>query len=898
MKNHIRLSILTCAMLFWSFSSLFAGHIVGGEIYYDYLGNSQYAITLVVYRDCESTTAFDDQAALGIFETANGNLHDVVNINYNSSTMEELPPILENPCNLIPTQLCIERAIYTTTVTLPDIAGGYTLAYQRCCRANGIDNLAFNQQGMTLSTAIPDVDDIGGHNSSARFTDLPPITLCRNSAFFFDHGAVDPDGDQLVYSFCDPLSGATPDQPAPNTPDNPPYNPISWANGFSASYPVTSTTSPFSIDPTTGYITGTATQLGTFIISICVSEYRNGVLVNTISRDFQYRVVTCESVSAEFPTLSNSSYQSCSGLSVNFDNTSVASSNTIYHWDFGITGTDADTSNAYEPSYSFPGPGTYQIVLTTNPGWPCEDQAVHDYTVFPPVVPTITPTTTNTYACINMQDTYDFEVTGSYSTAANVLWNFGTGATPLTSVSNSPPNVALPANAAQWVVTVQVSENGCVGTDTQTITNQPDPIASIAPQNVFCQGLEYSFTANSLNAATQTWDFGGNGVADLSNINSPSFVYSQSGTYTVELVATANQACNDTASADFEVSLLPETFFERPDAQCLENNSFSFVAEGALTLNPQYSWTFGASASVSSSYSSQPSGISFDSAEVHPVSLTITENNCSVSYTDSVAVTQHILPDFGVEATSGCPGHVAQVTAVTESIVPVYYLWDFGNGESSSQGTTNHAYDLPGVYAITVTAFTNQGCYDSLTLTFPNAVTIYPNPDPSFTIEPQVMDIANAVCQIVGLYQEGNCTYFMSDGGQADGCDVEYNWQESGVQTIIHYVTSPQGCTSSTTGEVVISGHTFYAPTGFTPNDDGINDYWIPVMTGMTSFKLEVFNRWGDLIYTTTDVNRPWAGQVKEGTYYVPNGVYNYRVTMKDLVFQAHEFTGSILLNR
>jgi len=844
---------------------------------------------MVVYRDCEnSSTPFDEQASLGIFETSTGDLYDEIGLSLGDAIVSDLPPILENPCNLLPAQLCIEKAVYSTTVTLPDLSGGYTLAYQRCCRANGIDNLGSNQQGMTLTTTIPDAEDIGGYNSSARFTDLPPLTLCRNSEFFFDHGAVDPDGDQLVYGFCDPLGGATADQPAPSPPDGPPYNSVQWAPGFSAANPISSTPA-FAIDPSTGYITGTASQLGVYVITICVSEYRNGILVNTVSRDFQYKVIQCESSQANFPSLENSSYESCSGVSVQFDNTSTASSNTVYHWDFGVPGTDADTSNLVEPTFSFPEPGTYTITLIANPGWPCEDQVQNVYTVFPPVVPTLT---VGSYECIDLNDTYDFTVSGTYSSLADISWNFGAGANPSSSTNDNPANVELPANAASWTITVQVEENGCIGTDTETIINAPDAVASIQPQTVFCSGLSYDFSSNSLNATSWAWDFDGLGTEDLSDIQNPSYEYVTGGTYDVSLYVTGTNSCNDTATVTFNIAENPTPFFEPQLAQCLSNNSFDFEADGATTLNPQYSWAFGPSANQASSTLANPTAISFDSPGYHDVTLTITESGCAASYTDSVGVALNILPDFQVESISGCPGLIAQVVAVTESVVPVNYLWDFGNGFVSSQGVTVQTYDMPGNYSITATAFTNEGCYDSLTITFPNVVTVYPNPDAGFTIYPQVMDIAEAESHITSNYQDGTCQYFMSDGGEMASCDFDYSWTASGVQTLTHYVTSPEGCTASATGEVIIQGFTFYAPTSFTPNDDGINDFWLPTMTGVRVFEMEVFNRWGDLIYYSNDLERPWSGQIDDGKYYAPNGLYHYRIIIRDLVLQSHEFSG------
>jgi len=876
-----------------------AGHNIGGEIIYTYLGNNQYEISLIVFKNCEAgTTGFDDPAALGIFETIGGDYYDSYELPLVNSQVEELSSDLVNPCNIVPPSLCIEKGTYTITLTLPPLAGGYTIAYQRCCRANGIENLAFDQQGMTLVATIPDVTALGGNNSSARFTELPPVTLCRNSEFFFDHGATDPDGDELTYSFCNPYSGASADFPAPSPPDGPPYNSISWAGGFNANDPITGA-SNFTIDPVTGYLTGTPTALGNYVVGVCVSEYRNGVLINTVRRDFQYRVIECESAEPDFPTMAeNASFSLCSGLSVTFENLSTASGSTIFHWDFGVVGIDNDTSNVAEPIFTFPEPGIYEVVLTSNPGWPCEDTAAQYYTVYPPVVPTILNTTTSTYDCINLQDTYDLTVTGDYTDAASILWNFGPGASPASSTDDVAGNIAFPAGATQWDISVTVQENGCVGTDTQTIINQPDPEAIIQPQNVFCQGLEYTFTSNSIGAATIDWDFDGNGQADLGNPNAPTFTYALAGTYDVQLIVTSPEACNDTAMSVFEVSELPAPYFVRPPAQCLENNSFSFQATGAQTLSPSFNWNFGPSASLTSSPLAAPTGISFDSADVHAITLTITENGCAVSYTDSVAVAQHILPDFGVATTSGCPGHIASVMAVTESVVPVYYVWDFGNGETSNQSIATHAYELPGSYAISATAFTNEGCYDNLTITFPNAVTIYPNPDPSFTISPQIMDITDAVCAISAVYQDGDCNFFMSDGGTIDDCETEYSWVEAGIHTITHYVTSPQGCTSSATGEVIINGSTFYAPSAFTPNGDGINDFWMPVMTGIASFQLEIFNKWGDLIYSSTETDRPWMGEAYGGKHYVPNDLYHYRVTLKDLTQRTREFSGSFLMTR
>jgi gliding motility-associated-like protein len=886
-------------LIVFSVGESFAGHIIGGDIYYDYLGNDQYAITMIVYKNCAENpngtlpTGFDPTTSIGVFETATGDLVDEITIDLSDALIEEVEAVLQNPCYIIPSGVCIQQGRYTATITLPPIAGGYTISYQRCCRADAIINL-IDDQGMTLAVTIPDEALIAGNNSSARFVNLPPVSLCLGADFFMDHQATDPDGDQLVYSFCSPLNGASPDNPIASPPAPPPYNDVVWDNGFTPSSPLPGNPQ-FSIDASTGYLTGVANQLGDYVIGICVSEIRNGQVINTVMRDFQFRVVNCLEAVADFSSIENSSYDVCSGLTVTFDNLGPPNPTTFYHWDFGVPLIETDTSNLVTPTFVFPAAGIYEVVLTANPGWPCEDVEIQVYTVYPPVIPTIT---VGSYECIDLFDTYDFSVSGSYSALADISWNFGTGAIPATSANDNPANVRLPENSPSWTITVQVEDNGCIGTDTETIINAPDAAASIQPQDVFCNGLTYDFSSNSLNATSHTWDFGGLGTEDLSDILNPTYQYVTGGTYEVSLYVTGTNSCNDTSTISFDIAENPVPYFEPQSAQCLANNSFGFEAEGATTLNPQYTWSFGPSSNIGSSTVAEPSGISFNTPGYHPVTLTISESGCSESYTDSVGVAQHILPDFQVESISGCPGLVAQVVAVTESVVPVNYIWDFGNGALSSQGITVQTYDMPGSYSITATAFTNEGCYDSLTMTFPNAVTIYPNPDASFTIDPQVMDIAYAETHIASVYQDGTCQYFMSDGGEISDCEFDYSWTASGRQTITHYVTSPQGCTSSATGEITIQGFTFYAPTSFSPNNDGINDFWLPVMTGITSIDIRIYNRWGDLIYHSNDLNRPWSGQIDSGNHYAANGSYNYRILAQDLTLQSHEFTGSFMVIR
>ncbi len=89
-----------------------------------------------------------------------------------------------------------------------------------------------------------------------------------------------------------------------------------------------------------------------------------------------------------------------------------------------------------------------------------------------------------------------------------------------------------------------------------------------------------------------------------------------------------------------------------------------------------------------------------------------------------------------------------------------------------------------------------------------------------------------------------------------------------------------------------------YVPNSFTPNNDGINDNWFPEINGWTEVETQVFNRWGELIFSSTNPNTPWLGEVRNGSYYAPDGIYCYTIKAKFTSGEAREFNGFISLIR
>ncbi len=350
-KIVLTLTVALSLIPFFGYST----HIIGGELNYKCLGGNQYQITLTVYRDCyNGVPPFDDPAAVGIFDV-NNVLVTTVYLNFLGST--KVPPTVSqtNPCVQVPTNVCTEVAKYVGTVTLAPRAGGYQLAYQRCCRNSIINNLVNpGNTGATYYAHIPDQSI--ACNSNPVYKNYPPLFVCANNQLTFDHSATDFEGDSLVYSLCAPLDGASTGNSQPQPPNAPPYNFVTFQAPYSATDPMGGI--PLTIDPKTGMMTGTPQTLGTYVVGICVDEYRKGVYISTTKRDFQFNVVNCQ---PDVYAAAASYTSNCTNHTVTFTNKSTGS--TSFSWYFGDPTTLADSSNLTNPTYTYPATGTYTVTL-------------------------------------------------------------------------------------------------------------------------------------------------------------------------------------------------------------------------------------------------------------------------------------------------------------------------------------------------------------------------------------------------------------------------------------------------------------------------------------------------------------------------------------------------------
>lgn len=476
----LRILFVTLLAISALYNQAKAAHLIGGELTYTCLGGNQFAINLLIYRDCYcvSCAEFDNPAYVTIFNSSGG---VVQNVSMFSPFIEQLSIDTEGLCLENAPDVCVERGSYTTTVSLPLIPGGYQIVHQRCCRNNTIVNIL--DPGGTGSTYVANLPEsvLGScSNSSPVYNNYPPIVVCANSPLVVNSSATDPDGDVLVYSICEPFTGASTLAPQPVTASSPPYSNVSWLSPYSGANQLGG--SPvMAIDPNTGILTAFPTQVGQYVVGICVSEYRDGVLLSTNLRDFQFNVTECEVVLAQADVASGSSTTICPGESVQLIGSAFGGDMIMWSPGAGLSST-----NILNPIATPTQTTTYTLTVI-NPFVGCEDSAT--ITIF--VADEVAADAGND---VEFCPGDAVQLGGSGTVGTTFVWFPETGL----SDPNSPNPIAFPTETITYTLTVTDETGNCIATDEVTLTlgSNANPGNMPTDTQILCAGESSNVSAS------------------------------------------------------------------------------------------------------------------------------------------------------------------------------------------------------------------------------------------------------------------------------------------------------------------------------------------------------------------------------------------------------------------
>lgn len=826
--------VFTTFLLIFSIP-IFANHISGGEMIYQYIGpgntsnSKRYKITLRLFRDNLGGGAqMPANVFIGIYNMDNLSLVSGSAFNVNRTSLIDVPVTPAPSCMQNPPILDYQMGIFELIVDLSNNSFGYTAAYQTCCRIYPLENVLTQNQpaqgeGSTYSCIIPGTNQLAsGNNSSPQFrTQLTRV--CYKSKFTFDFGATDPDGDSLVYSFCDAYNRGNSSNSANVTPSTPPYQSVNYINGYSGSSPLGSGAI---INSQTGLITGIAPQNpGRYVVCVCIAEYRNGVLISRHRKDFILTVSNCDIVSA---TLLNS-YPSCDGFTLTFENMTPSLAIQSYDWDFG----DGNTSTLSSPTHTYADTGTYILKLVVNRGLPCSDSTTAIVKVYPGFFPDFS------YAgqCQKVPVQFTDLTTATYGASAKWNWNFGDLASP-TNTSNIKNPTHTYNNTGTYTVSLIVeTDKGCIDTLQKTITILDKPPLTVPNDTLIC--IIDTLQLNAVGTGSFVWSPNYN----ISNVNINNPLVSPDVTTTYQVRLTDPFGCVATDSVKVNVKSFVTLFAGNDTTICAKDSVLLQLNSDAL----YYLWT--PATGLNNPSIKNPKAAPLVTTTYHVVGSI---GKCIAQ--DDITITPVPYPaaNAGADQTI-CLGQSAQLNASGGSI----YSW--------SPAAFLSATNIPNPVSVNpidnvryiVTVRDVLGCpkpvKDTMLLTVANIIADAGPRDTSVVLD-----------QPLQLNATGSINYAWTPTTWLNNTVISnpIALPQNDIEYVVR-VSNDIGCfdTDSIRVHVFKLKPDLYVPNAFTPNGDGNNDIFKPIPIGMKSVDIfRVYNRWGQLLYSGTGNGAGWDG--------------------------------------
>ncbi len=871
--------ILLAFLILLSFAlPSFAAHIIGGEMRYTYVGpggspnTKLYRITLILFRGDDPTGAqFAPFYVVGIYNNDNGAkiIGTAANNNW-QVTQDDPPGVLPVPI-VLPT--CIQGApvldytyaSYSMTIELPVNQNGYTAAYQTCCRINGIVNMA-NSTGSTYSCVIPGTNLLpSGDDSSPRFF-APVNVICRNAPFTMNFSATDPDpNDSLAYSLCNALNGGASVNAGFNDPAGPPYGSVSYNSPYTAGNPFGTGAT---INRQTGVISGMAPGFGKYVISVCIDVYRQGQLIGSHRKDLIVQVSDCVlTVANPLPD-----FVTCDGFNVQFSHTSTGA-NSLF-WDFGVGTQTNDTANIDNPTFTFPDTGVYNVKFVINRTTGCADSVVRKVGVFPGFFPGFV----YTGSCFSNPFQFTDTTNTRYGTVNSWSWNFGDGSTLADTSRLQNPQWTYPGPANNQVTLIVTSNKGCRDTAQVTVPVLDKPIITLGFRDtLICRNDAVQLDASTTGSGLFSWT----PVTNIINANTGTPTVTPPVT-TLYFVNLNENGCVNRDSVNVRV-INAVSVIAIPDTTICQGDTLQL---SAVTNGLSYSWDPPLNLD-------NPNLINPRAMVSTNTVFTVTSTVGGCTATDQVIVTAVPYPvaDAGPDPTI-CYNASVQLNA---SITGSSFNWSPPNYLDNPL-VLNPVASPPGTTQYILSAFDTQGCPK------PGKDTIL------VTILPKVVafagrDTSVIVGQPLQFNGTGGTGYLWTPGTSLSSTSIpdpigNYDGSFDNIRYKL-IVTDQAGCADSAyiTVRIFKTVPSVFVPTGFTPNNDGLNDVVKPIAVGMKQINyFSVYNRWGQLVFTTRINGQGWDGRIKgelQGT-----GVYVWMVSAEDYTGKAYFQKGTVTLIR
>lgn len=557
----------------------------------------------------------------------------------------------------------------------------------------------------------------------------------------------------------------------------------------------------------------------------------------------------------------------CSPLEVDFDNQSLGDF-TSYAWDFG----DGNVSSNPDPTNIFFNQTlldiTYNVSLTATSIYGCVETVTQPIIVYHSPIALMEIDTT--LGCYPLEVFFENQSQG----AVDYAWVYGTGETGDSDevihshlYYNNFSDIPVDYNATL----IAYTDQGCSSSYGLSVTVWPEVEAVFTADNASCSPFPVSFDNQSIGAVSYEWIFGDDSVN--STEANPNHTYTNYGiddlVYTAQLIAYSLYGCTDTMSMDITVSTTPiANFVAQPISQVYPDATVSLTNNSQAGSSAIYTWDMDDGNEIEGQ---NPDSYSYETWGEFEIELIVTNGSCSDTAWQTIEITPPPPTVFFEMDTTGCG--LLTLFFESEAEYATSYHWDFGDGGQASVSNPVYTYYQPGVFdvTLTVTGYNNE----EVSYTVTQAVTIYPNALAAFTISPTEVYIPDQPIYALNLTQ--GATSYLWDFGDGETSEEEnpiHYYQEAGVYDISLIAYNEWNCpdeflVAAAVQAIALGSLEF--PNAFTPNTNGPpggmydpasfdNDVFYPLHRGVTDYVFQIYNKWGELLFETTDVNEGWDG--------------------------------------
>lgn len=632
-------------------------------------------------------------------------------------------------------------------------------------------------------------------------------------------------------------------------------------------------------NPTYNYNTS-----GTFQVTLtatsnqnCISTYTSNLVIHPL------------------PVVSFTNNDACLGAPTFFSNTSSISNGSItnFIWNFDNIGNP--TSTLLNPNYIYQAVGNYTASLQAISNFNCINTTTK--TVVVHAVPTASFLAEN--KCYGTTSTFtNLSTVAAGNSIALYNWNFGNQQT--SSQTNPQINYSIANN---YIVQLTATSNfNCSNTHTALVNIYNLPNVNFTSNSACLNQTTQYNNSTVISGGTITkwrWDFQNDGIWDDTISVNPSIVFPNYGNFNTKLQAFSNYQCSATKINQVIVYANPVANFTA-NSTCL-GDATKFINTSTSVGGPIISnqWDFNGDNVIDNLIHSPQ--YTYTSNGTYLVKLEVqTIFGCVNVKSQSVRVNPKPVPAFAANNREGCNGSCISFTnsssIATGSIKTCQ--WQFGDGSLPNYVyNPTHCYQT-GTYAVTLKLVSDSGCM--ATLVQPSYIIIHPTPLAGFNVNPQEVD-ENDPSATINTSASGAVatSYYITDGASFGVENFNYTFKniEKVTPVVFQVVTNEFGCKDTTSQIIKVKpSWIVYIPNTFTPNGDGLNDGFTAKGYNINKFNIQIYDRWGHLLFESNDMENQWDGRTKNSDEPIKQDVYVWKVQVVDIFNKNHDLTGHVTL--